>query len=141
MDEDGDLLKATNDLLDQDSSSSSSRPSDLLNNNERVDGKQGKQNTVSKIAYGEETIPIIDKFAMNCRRDLNLCIDKNGPSVIINVPEITKLYVIFKSTSVQMRIVTDITSDNMGYCKQIAEEKWSRIKTYIRYQRQFCNIR
>ena len=120
MDEDGDLLKATNDLLDQDSSSS--RPSDLLNNNERVDGKQGKQNTVSKIAYGEETIPIIDKFAMNCRRDLNLCIDKNGPSVIINVPEITKLYVIFKSTSVQMRIVTDITSDNMGYCKQIAKK-------------------
>ncbi len=121
MDEDGDLLRATNDLLDQDSSSSS-RPSDLLNNNERVDGKQGKQNTVSKIAYGEETIPIIDKFAMNCRRDLNLCIDKNGPSVIINVPEITKLYVIFKSTSVQMRIVTDITSDNMGYCKQIAKK-------------------
>ncbi len=123
MEEDGDLLKATNDLLDQDSSSSSSRPSDLLNNNERVDGKQGKQNTVSKIAYGEETIPIIDKFAMNCRRDLNLCIDKNGPSVIINVPEITKLYVTFKSTSVQMRIVTDITSDNMGYCKQIANKK------------------
>ena len=120
MDEDGDLLRATNDLLDQDSSSS--RPSDLLNNNERVDGKQGKQNTVSKIAYGEETIPIIDKFAMNCRRDLNLCIDKNGPSVIINVPEITKLHVIFKSTSVQMRIVTDITSDNMGYCKQIAKK-------------------
>ncbi len=122
MDEDGDLLKTTNDLLDQDSSSS--RPSDLLNNNERVDGKQGKQNTVSTIAYGEETIPIIDKFAMNCRRDLNLCIDKNGPSVIINVPEITKLYVIFKSTSVQIRIriVTDITSDNMGYCKQIAKK-------------------
>jgi len=120
MDEDGDLLKATNDLLDQDSSSS--RPSDLLNNNERVDSKQGKQNTLSKIAYGEETIPIIDKFAMNCRRDLNLCIDKNGPSVIINVPEITKLYVIFKSTSVQIRIVTDITSDNMGYCKQIAKK-------------------
>ena len=87
-----------------------------------MDGKQGKQNTVSKIAYGEETIPIIDKFAMNCRRDLNLCIDKNGPSVIINVPEITKLYVIFNSTSVQMRIVTDITSDNMGYCKQIAKK-------------------
>jgi signal transduction histidine kinase len=120
MDEDGDLLKATNDLLDQDSSSS--RPSDLLNNNERVDCKQGKQNTVSTIAYGEETIRIIDKFAMNCIRDLNLCIDKNGPSVIINVPEITKLYVIFKSTSVQMRIVTDITSDNMGYCKQIAKK-------------------
>ena len=102
--------------------SSSSRPSDFLNNNERVDGKQGKQNTVSRIAYGEETIPIIDKFAMNCRRDLNLCIDKNGPSVIINVPEISKLYVIFKVTSVQMRIVTDITSDNMGYCKQIAKK-------------------
>ena len=58
----------------------------------------------NKIQYpelhtGEETIPIIDRFAMNCKGISNICIDKNGPSVIINVPEITKLYVIFKSTS------------------------------------------
>ena len=67
-------------------------------------------------------IPITEKFAMNCKRDLNLCIDKNGPSVIINVPEITEMYIIFKSNSVNMRIVTEITSDNIDYCKQMVEK-------------------
>ena len=59
---------------------------------------------------------------MNCKRYLNLCIDKYGPSIIINVPEITQLYVIFKSNSIKIRLVTDITSDNRGYCNQIVEK-------------------
>ena len=119
-DEDGDFLNATSDLHNQDSFSS--KMLDIRNNKGRVDDKQGKQTIATRIAYGEETIPITEKFAINCKRELNICIDKNGPSVIINVPEITKLYVIFKSNSVKVRIVTEITSDNIGYCKQIAEK-------------------
>ena len=119
-DEDGDFLNATSDLHNQDSFSS--KMLDIRNNKGRVDDKQGKQTIATRIAYGEETIPITEKFAINCKRELNICIDKNGPSVIINVPEITKLYVIFKSNSVKVRIVTEITLDNIGYCKQIAEK-------------------
>jgi signal transduction histidine kinase len=119
-DEDGDFLKATSDLHNQDSFSS--KMLDIRNNKGRIDDKQGKQTIATRIAYGEETIPITEKFAINCKRELNICIDKNGPSVIINVPEITKLYVIFKSNSVKVRIVTEITSDNIGYCKQIVEK-------------------
>jgi signal transduction histidine kinase len=120
MDEDGDFLKATSDLHNQDSFSS--KMSDIRNNKGRVDDQQEKQTIATRIAYGEETIPITEKFAINCKRDLNICIDKNGPSVIINVPEITKLYVIFKSNSVKIRIVTEITSENIRYCKQIVEK-------------------
>jgi hypothetical protein len=119
-DEGGDFLKATSDLHNQDSFSS--KMLDIRNNKRRVEDKQGKQTTATRIAYGEETIPITEKFAINCKRELNICIDKNGLSVIINVPEITKLYVIFKSNSVKVRIVTEITSDNIGYCKQIVEK-------------------
>src|SRR5215210_3301917 len=125
-DEDGDFLNATSDLHNQDSFSS--KMLDIRNNKGRVDDKQGKQTIATRIAYGEETIPITEKFAINCKRELNICIDKNGPSVIINVPEITKLYVIFKSNSVKVRIVTEITSDNIGYCKQIAEKYGVKIR-------------
>ena len=139
MDEDGDFLKATNNLLNQDTFSS--KTSGLRTDKVGVEDQQGKQIIATRIAYGEDIIPITEKFAMNCKRDLNVCIDKNGPSVIINVPEITKLYVIFKNNSIKIRIVTEITSDNMGYCNQIVKKIWCRIKTFIRYQRQFCNIR
>ncbi len=126
MDEDDDFLKTTSDLLDQ--SSFSSDPLNIQNNKERRENQQGKQTISTTIAYGGETIPITEKFAMNCKRALNICIDENGPSVIINVPEITKLYVLFKSNSVKIRIVTEITSDNMGYCKQIIEKYGAELK-------------
>ena len=72
-----------------------------------------------KLLTEEEAIPIIDKFAINCKRDLTICIDKNGPSVIVDVSEVKKLYAIFKSNSIKIRIVTEITSVNVGYCKQL----------------------
>ena len=120
MDEDGDFLKATNNLLNQDTFSS--KTSGLRTDKVGVEDQQGKQIIATRIAYGEDIIPITEKFAMNCKRDLNVCIDKNGPSVIINVPEIRKLFVIFKNNAIKIRIVTEITSDNMGYCNQIVEK-------------------
>jgi signal transduction histidine kinase len=120
MDEGGDFIETTSDLLDQ--NSFSSKRSGIRNNIGQVDNQEGKRTIATRVAYGEETIPIIEKFAMNCKRDLNICIDKNGLSVIINAPEITKLYVIFKSNSVRIRIVTEISSDNLRYCKQLIEK-------------------
>jgi signal transduction histidine kinase len=126
MGEDDNLFKATSDLINQNSSSTKS--SDIRNSKGIIDNQQLQQNTVTKIAYGKGIIPITKKFAMNCKRDLNVCIDKNGPSVIINVPEIAEMYVIFKSNSVKMSIVTEITLDNIGYCKQIVEKFGVRIR-------------
>ena len=126
MDEDGDFLKATTDLLGQDSFSSET--SNIRNNKERRADHQGKQTIATRIVYGKDTIPIIEKFVMNCKRNLNICIDKNGPSLIINVPEITKLYTMFNRNSVKIRIITEVTSDNLGYCKQIVEKYGVDIK-------------
>ncbi|MDN5846651.1 MAG: hypothetical protein L0H53_10310 [Candidatus Nitrosocosmicus sp.] len=128
MDDDGEILRATSDLLSQDSFSSET--SNIRKTQERTGDQEGKQTIATRIACGNETIPITEKFAMNCKRDLNLCIDNNGPSVIINVPEITKMYEIFKSNSVKIRIATEITSNNLGYCKQIVEKYGIEIKHF-----------
>ena len=118
MDEsDDDALKATNDLLKQDPSLS--QPSNIQNNNESIEYEQTKQNLLTQITYGEETIPITDRFAINCKRKVAIYADKNAPSIMVNIPEITRMYEHFKSNSVKIRLVTDINSDNMGYCKHM----------------------
>ncbi len=118
MDEsDDDALKATNDLLKQ--NPSSSQPSNIQNNNESIEYEQTKQNLLTQITYGEETIPITDRFAINCKRKVAIYADKNAPSIVVNIPEITRMYEHFKSNSVKIRLVTDVNSDNMGYCKHM----------------------
>ncbi|MDQ2685511.1 MAG: HAMP domain-containing histidine kinase [Thermoproteota archaeon] len=82
----------------------------------------------SKIAYGNDTIPIASKFAMNCKRELNVLINRNGPSAIINVPEIENIYELLKSNSVKIRLVTEITSENLRYCKMMLEKYDINIK-------------
>lgn len=117
MDESDDVLKATNDLLKQDPSSS--QPSNIQNNNESIEYEQTKQNLLTQITYGEETIPITDRFAINCKSKVAVYADKNAPSIMVNVPEITRMYEHFKSNSVKIRLVTDVNSDNLGYCKHM----------------------
>ncbi|MDF0679930.1 MAG: HAMP domain-containing sensor histidine kinase, partial [Candidatus Nitrosocosmicus sp.] len=119
MDGRDDFLKATGDLVGQDSFSS--KTSNRRDVKIGVDDHQGKQTIATRIAYGEEIIPIAEKFAMTCKNDLNMCIDKTGPSIIANLPETTNWYGILRRNSVKIRIVTEITSDNLRYCNQIID--------------------
>lgn len=125
MGEDDDF-NSTNDLFNQDLSSST--PFTISNNNGGVEDEQRKQNIISDFAYGKEPIPIIYEFAVICKSYFDLCIDKNGPFAIINVPYIKKMFEIFKINSIKKRIITEITSDNLGYCKQILEKYEVEIK-------------
>jgi signal transduction histidine kinase len=117
MDERDDVLKATNDLLKQDPSSS--QPSNMQNNNESIEYEQTKQSLLTQITYGDETIPITDRFAINCKSTVAVYADKNAPSTMVNVPEITRMYEIFKRNSVKIRLVAEVDSDNIGYCKHM----------------------
>ncbi|CAN5626708.1 hypothetical protein BH23THE1_BH23THE1_18980 [soil metagenome] len=117
MDESDDVIKATNDLLKQDPPSS--QPSNIKNNNESIEYEQTKQNLLTQITYGGETIPVTDRFAINCKIKVAVYADKNAPSIMVNVPEITRMYEIFKCNSVKIRLVTDVNSDNIGYCKHM----------------------
>ncbi|HYF98791.1 MAG TPA: HAMP domain-containing sensor histidine kinase [Candidatus Saccharimonadales bacterium] len=126
MDEDEGFLNATNDLINQDLSSSKSW--DLRDNKGRAHYEQEKQMIGSKIVHGNDTIPISSKFAMNCKRELNVLINRNGPSAIINVPEIENIYELLKSNLVKIRLVTEITSENLRYCKMMLEKYGINIK-------------
>jgi len=116
MDGRDDFLKATNDLVDQESFSS--QPADRRNDEVVIEEQQEKKTIATRIFYGEEIILIAEKFVRTCKRDLNICINKNMLSVIVNFPAITRFYEVLHRNSVKIRIVTEITSDNLGYWNQ-----------------------
>ena len=122
MDDSDDFLKPTyKDFLNQESFSSESSP--LYDKNIREEEyKQGNQNTVTRMAYGKEAIPVIDKFVNTCQSELNIVMDKNGISSIINDPMFTRFYTILKDNSINIRIVTEIDQHNIDYCKQIIDK-------------------
>ena len=126
MNESDDSLGAPVDSLKRDSSLS--KPLNMQNNNGRVEYEQRNLNALTKIVYGEETIRITDKFAIACQSEINIIIDKNHASLVTNIPEIANFYSILKNNSVKVRIVTEITSDNMGHCNQIIEKYGTELR-------------
>ncbi|MDN5846539.1 MAG: HAMP domain-containing histidine kinase [Candidatus Nitrosocosmicus sp.] len=84
--------------------------------------EEGLELPETKIAHGKETIPITDKFEMNCQNKINIFADKVAASVIIDVPDIKKTYEAYKSKSIKIRLVTEITPDNIRNCKEIIEK-------------------
>lgn len=128
-DENEDFLKATyKDLFNQESLSSKS--SNLQDKNVRVEYKQGQESIVTKIVYGKDTFPVIDRFAMACQSEVNVIVDKNSASLIITDSEFTKFYTILKNNLVNMRIVTEVNSANMAYCKKIIEDYGAELRHF-----------
>lgn len=136
MDEDGYRKENTYDFDNRYLTSCKSFDISKANKN-KMDDVNEKQVSLSKVEHGEETIVITDKFAINCKRDLNICIDKNGPSVIVNVPDFSKLYTLFKSNSIKIRMVTEITLENVKYCKQLTGKHGVEVRHLSDIQ---CNL-
>ncbi|WP_148685712.1 ATP-binding protein [Candidatus Nitrosocosmicus hydrocola] len=113
------------DKLSTDQRSNSSEPFSNSHNRDNLkDSIKDHPNpqTVVKVANEKETIRIFTQFASNCKSKLIFYTDKKGPSVIINVPEIYENYRMLKSRSVKIKIITEVTKDNLRYCNQIIKE-------------------
>ncbi|HYF99651.1 MAG TPA: HAMP domain-containing sensor histidine kinase [Candidatus Saccharimonadales bacterium] len=129
MDESDDFLKPTyKNLFNQESFSSKS--SNLQDKKVSVEYEQGKENIITKIVYGEDTLSVIDQFAIACQSEVNVIVDKNSASLIINDSEFTKFYTILKNKSVDIRIVTEVNSANMDYCKKIIEDYGAELRHF-----------
>jgi two-component system sensor histidine kinase VicK len=72
----------------------------------------------TEIIYGEENIInyALERYSV-LRRSLDLCLDSTGPSMI-SIDYMAKTYKGLKERGVQLRFITDITKDNIDYCKE-----------------------
>ena len=54
----------------------------------------------------------------NIKQQLDNCTDSTGPSVFFNTP-IWKEFVALKNRGIKLRFITEITKDNIKYCKEL----------------------
>ena len=74
----------------------------------------------TEILYGSDNITkrAIDDFHKIQERFDN-CTDSTGPSVFFNSTPIWKEFVALKNRGIKLRFITEITKDNIKYCKEL----------------------
>jgi len=85
------------------------------------DSGEGGEKT--EVLYGvENAVRVGVQFMQNARKWMDLFGDKNGPSIIIEFADVYKNnYIGAKRRGAKIRFITEITKDNIYYCKELME--------------------
>lgn len=76
----------------------------------------------TEVLYGfEKTTEAIMSFLDNAEVSMNICADYAWPSVAMGVEAFKKGLYDLNARSIQSRFLTDITKDNIQYCKQLMQ--------------------
>ncbi|MFY9965118.1 MAG: histidine kinase dimerization/phospho-acceptor domain-containing protein, partial [Nitrososphaeraceae archaeon] len=76
----------------------------------------------TEVLYGfNKTTEVIMKFLNSSEVSMNICADYTWPSVAMGVEVFRKGLYELKTRSVQSRFITDITKDNIEYCKELMQ--------------------
>jgi two-component system sensor histidine kinase VicK len=76
----------------------------------------------TEVLYGfEKTTEAIMSFLDSAEVSMNICADYTWPSVAMGVEAFKKGLYDLKARSVQSRFLTDITKDNIEYCKKLMQ--------------------
>lgn len=76
----------------------------------------------TEVLYGaENAVGRGVEFMKNARKRMDLYYDARAPSIVIEVPEYRNGYLAVKQRGGRIRVITDITKENLGYCKRLME--------------------
>ena len=76
----------------------------------------------TEVLYGhDKTTEAIMRFLNSAEISMNICADYTWPSVAMGVEVFKKGLYELKTRNVQSRFVTDITKDNIEYCKELMQ--------------------
>src|SRR5918994_747032 len=76
----------------------------------------------TEVLYGfEKTTEAIMEFINSAEVSMNICADYTWPSVVMGVEVFKNGIYELKTRNVQSRFVTDITKDNIKYCKELMQ--------------------
>ena len=72
------------------------------------------------VFYGVDTvISIVLQFLNHTNNIIDACVDYSRPSLAIEIALLKEAFLSAKKRGVRLRYVTEITSDNISYCKQL----------------------
>jgi two-component system sensor histidine kinase VicK len=99
----------------------------LLNNNNSSSSSNGDTTTPTTVERTEifrdskTATEAILRFVSKATTEINACLDAKGPSVMLEVKPIKKARLDAKRRGVKFRYITEITKDNIDYCKGLLE--------------------
>jgi two-component system sensor histidine kinase VicK len=76
---------------------------------ERTEVLHGEQNVVNTML----------QFTSKAKGRIDACIDYTRPSLAVEIEQLRKAFIDAKRRGVKLRYVTEITEDNVGYCKEL----------------------
>ena len=76
----------------------------------------------TKVFYGiENVMNTVLEFLYQTSSLIDACVDYTRPSLAIDILVLRKAFLTARTKGVKLRYVTEITSDNINYCKQTAD--------------------
>jgi two-component system sensor histidine kinase VicK len=69
----------------------------------------------------EDIDRIIHQTFSNILHNYSTCIDASGPAVVMSIESMKKRLIAAHARGIKIRFVTEITKDNLSYCKQMME--------------------
>ena len=103
---------------------SSNSSSDLNKNAATLDSKQQQQQSVAKTEIWideEKAMNGLVQVMSNVKKSADVCGDSLSPSFSMGVEQIKKGYIDFKRRGVKIRFITEITKENLPYCKELMQ--------------------
>jgi two-component system, OmpR family, sensor histidine kinase VicK len=76
---------------------------------ERTEVLHGQQNVINTVL----------QFTSNAKSRIDACVDYSRPSLAIEIEHLKKAFLDAKSRGVKLRYGTEVTENNIGYCKQL----------------------
>ena len=80
----------------------------------------GEGQEFTRVYYGGETvIDTVLQFLKKSNNIIYACVDQTRPSLTIDIVILRKAFLDVKKRGVKLLYVTEITKDNLSYCKQL----------------------
>jgi signal transduction histidine kinase len=76
---------------------------------ERTEVLHGEQNVVNTVL----------QFTSKAKNRIDACMDYTRPSLVVKIERLRKAFLDAKRRGVELRYVTEITENNVGYCKEL----------------------
>ena len=87
------------------------------------DKEERTNNHEFQIIHGEEKVKkVLDHITTNCKSGLLLYGTKNLLSVILEIPSYRESFTVLKNSNVNIKLLTEITDDNLEYCKKFMKD-------------------
>ena len=76
----------------------------------------------TEVLHGEQNVvDTVLQFTSRAKSRIDACVDYTRPSLTIEIEELRKAFVDAKRRGIRLRYVTEITKDNVPYCKELVK--------------------